>query len=47
MMSRMERRLARTDLFGTSNNPEEISGFGYFRLLTESFRRATPCTTAV
>lgn len=35
MMSRMERQLE-ADLFGTSNNPEEIGGFGYFRSLTES-----------
>lgn len=35
MMSRMERQLE-ADLFGTSNTPEEIGGFGYFRSLTES-----------
>ena len=35
MMSRMERQLE-NDLFGASNTPEEISGFGYFRSLTES-----------
>lgn len=35
MMSRMERQLE-ADLFGTSNTPEEVGGFGYFRSLTES-----------
>jgi len=30
MMSRMERQLE-ADLFGTSNTPEEVGGFGYFR----------------